>query len=112
MQKLFCYSKALKSSVHGHIIKIYALKKNQRKNTNECGSRVVCAYSRCPPELGLSSSSNVKLEVVDEGSEPAEFVKALGPHDKKAYDCMLKGLSSHKPSWYDKNEFPSLPPTL
>lgn len=48
---------------------------------------------RCPPELGLSSSGssrNVKLEVVEEGSEPAEFIKALGPHDKKAYDCMLK----------------------
>lgn len=55
----------------------------------------VCAHSRCPPELGLSSSSSssVKMEVVEEGCEPAEFIKALGPQDKKAYDCMLKGVS-------------------
>lgn len=37
----------------------------------------------------------MKVEVVDEGSEPAEFMKALGPQDKKAYDCMLQGGSSH-----------------
>ncbi|KAJ4940591.1 hypothetical protein JOQ06_026888 [Pogonophryne albipinna] len=43
---------------------------------------------RCPSELGLSSS--VKVEEVEEGSEPTEFVKALGPLDKKAYDCMLQ----------------------
>uniref|UniRef100_A0A8C6SM77 Supervillin d n=1 Tax=Neogobius melanostomus TaxID=47308 RepID=A0A8C6SM77_9GOBI len=40
-----------------------------------------------PTELGVSS---LKLEEVDEGSEPAEFSKALGPQDKKAYDCMLQ----------------------
>ncbi|XP_069011681.1 supervillin isoform X1 [Embiotoca jacksoni] len=47
---------------------------------------------RCPAELGLSSSSssNVRVEEVEEGSEPAEFVKALGEQDKKAYDCMLQ----------------------
>ncbi|XP_076616149.1 supervillin [Chaetodon auriga] len=45
---------------------------------------------RCPSELGLSSTSSVKLEEVEEGSEPAEFIKALGPQDKKAYDCMLQ----------------------
>lgn len=45
---------------------------------------------RCPPELGLSSTSSVKVEEVEEGSEPAEFQKALGPQDKKAYDCMLQ----------------------
>lgn len=61
----------------------------------------VCAHSRCTPELGLSSSSSsgVKMEVVEEGSEPAEFIKALGPQDKKAYDCMLKGASSHSHSY-------------
>lgn len=41
--------------------------------------------------MGLSRSSSVKVEVVEEGSEPAEFTKALGPKDKKAYDCMLQG---------------------
>uniref|UniRef100_A0A8C3A0Y2 Supervillin d n=1 Tax=Cyclopterus lumpus TaxID=8103 RepID=A0A8C3A0Y2_CYCLU len=45
---------------------------------------------RCPSELGLSSTSSVNVEEVEEGSEPAEFKKALGPHDKKAYDCMLQ----------------------
>lgn len=46
---------------------------------------------RRPSELGLSATSSVKVEEVDEGGEPAEFVKALGGQDKKAYDCMLKG---------------------
>uniref|UniRef100_A0A8C4NMM1 Supervillin d n=1 Tax=Dicentrarchus labrax TaxID=13489 RepID=A0A8C4NMM1_DICLA len=45
---------------------------------------------RCPSELGLSSGSNVKVEEVEEGSEPADFTKALGLQDKKAYDCMLQ----------------------
>uniref|UniRef100_A0A3P8TLK4 Supervillin d n=1 Tax=Amphiprion percula TaxID=161767 RepID=A0A3P8TLK4_AMPPE len=45
---------------------------------------------RCPSELGLSSTSSVRVEEVEEGSEPAEFVKALGSQDKKAYDCMLQ----------------------
>ncbi|XP_059180038.1 supervillin [Centropristis striata] len=45
---------------------------------------------RCPSELGLSSSSSVKVEEVEEGSEPAEFLKALGSQEKKAYDCMLQ----------------------
>lgn len=51
--------------------------------------------SRCPSELGLSSTSSVKVEEVEEGSEPAEFRNALGQQDKKAYDCMLQGASSH-----------------
>ena len=55
----------------------------------------VLVSSRCPSELGLSSSSSVKVEEVEEGSEPTEFVKALGPLDKKAYDCMLQGATSH-----------------
>ncbi|KAM3592511.1 uncharacterized protein V6R79_020366 [Siganus canaliculatus] len=45
---------------------------------------------RLPSELGLSSTSNLKVEEVEEGSEPTEFSKALGPQDKKAYDCMLQ----------------------
>uniref|UniRef100_A0A672JCB1 Supervillin-like n=1 Tax=Salarias fasciatus TaxID=181472 RepID=A0A672JCB1_SALFA len=48
------------------------------------------AVDKCPSELGLSGGSSVKVEEVEEGAEPAEFVKALGPQDKKAYDCMLK----------------------
>lgn len=46
---------------------------------------------RCPSELGLRRSSSVTVEVVEEGSEPAEFSKALSPQDSKAYDCMLQG---------------------
>lgn len=49
---------------------------------------------RCPAELGLRSTSSVTLEVVEEGSEPAEFSKALGPQGNKAYDCMLQGICS------------------
>lgn len=45
--------------------------------------------------MGLNSTSSVKVEEVEEGAEPSEFVKALGPLDKKAYDCMLQGASSH-----------------
>uniref|UniRef100_A0A3Q2PQ28 Supervillin d n=1 Tax=Fundulus heteroclitus TaxID=8078 RepID=A0A3Q2PQ28_FUNHE len=45
---------------------------------------------RCPSELGLNGSSKLKVEEVEEGSEPAEVLKALGPQDKKAYDCMLQ----------------------
>jgi len=44
--------------------------------------------------LGLSGGGGVDFEEVAEGSEPAEFKKALGPQDKKAYDVMLQGASS------------------
>ncbi|XP_068574355.1 supervillin-like isoform X4 [Cebidichthys violaceus] len=44
----------------------------------------------CPPELGLSKSSPVTVQVVEEGSEPADFWTALGQMDRKAYDCMLQ----------------------
>lgn len=53
----------------------------------------VFVSSRTPSELGLSITSSVKVEEVDEGAEPAEFLKALGLQDKKAYDCMLQGMS-------------------
>ncbi|KAK2820392.1 hypothetical protein Q5P01_023351 [Channa striata] len=54
---------------------------------------------RCPTELGLSSSSCVKVKEVEEGAEPSEFVKALGPQNSKAYDCMLQdpGKYNHTP---------------
>nr|XP_020460715.1 supervillin-like [Monopterus albus] len=45
---------------------------------------------RCPSELGLSSTSSVRVEEVEEGAEPPEFMKALGLQDRKAYDCMLQ----------------------
>uniref|UniRef100_A0A1A8NG14 HP domain-containing protein n=1 Tax=Nothobranchius pienaari TaxID=704102 RepID=A0A1A8NG14_9TELE len=45
---------------------------------------------RCPSEMGLDSTSRLKVEEVEEGSEPAEFEQALGPLDKKSYDCMLE----------------------
>lgn len=58
----------------------------------EVGRRVVERLTRSrPSELGLSRSSSVKVQVVEEGSEPAEFWSALGPVDRKAYDCMLHG---------------------
>lgn len=44
-----------------------------------------------PSDLGLNQGSPLKVQVVEEGSEPAEFWAALGPADRKAYDCMLQG---------------------
>ncbi|KAK2833119.1 hypothetical protein Q5P01_017008 [Channa striata] len=44
----------------------------------------------CPPELGLSKNSSVEVQVVEEGSEPADFWTGLGRMDRKAYDCMLQ----------------------
>lgn len=55
----------------------------------------VCVYIRCPPELGLSKNSPVKVQVVEEGSEPADFWTALGQMDRKAYDSMLQGTRQH-----------------
>ncbi|XP_077350736.1 supervillin isoform X3 [Festucalex cinctus] len=43
-----------------------------------------------PAELGLRKSSPVKMQAVEEGSEPADFWVALGRMDRKAYDCMLQ----------------------
>lgn len=45
--------------------------------------------------MGLSKSSAVKVQVVEEGSEPADFWTALGQMDRKAYDCMLQGRKQH-----------------
>ncbi|XP_061568583.1 supervillin [Cololabis saira] len=44
----------------------------------------------CPPELGFSKNTPVKVHVVEEGSEPADFWTALGQMDRKAYDSMLQ----------------------
>ncbi|XP_069021347.1 supervillin isoform X2 [Embiotoca jacksoni] len=60
-------------------------------SAREVGKRAVERLTRmCPPELGLSKSSPLKLQVVDEGAEPADFWAALGQMDRKAYDCMLQ----------------------
>ncbi|XP_023266730.1 supervillin-like isoform X2 [Seriola lalandi dorsalis] len=60
-------------------------------STREVSKRAVeCLTQMCPPELGLSTGSPVKVEVVEEGSEPADFWTALGQMDRKAYDCMLQ----------------------
>ncbi|XP_067334100.1 supervillin isoform X2 [Channa argus] len=57
----------------------------------EVGRRAVDRLIQiCPPELGLSKNSSVKVQVVGEGSEPADFWTALGHMDRKAYDCMLQ----------------------
>ncbi|TNM97013.1 hypothetical protein fugu_015169 [Takifugu bimaculatus] len=60
-------------------------------SSREVGRRVVERLTRSrPSELGLNQSSSLKVQVVEEGSEPAEFWAALGPVDRKAYDCMLQ----------------------
>lgn len=60
--------------------------------SREVGRRAVERLTQsCPPELGLSQGSSLRLQLVDEGSEPAEFWDALGPVDRKSYDCMLQG---------------------
>ncbi|XP_040918455.1 supervillin isoform X2 [Toxotes jaculatrix] len=60
-------------------------------STREVSKRAVERLTQmCPPELGLSKSSPVKVQVVEEGSEPADFWTALGQMDRKAYDCMLQ----------------------
>ncbi|XP_036428882.1 supervillin isoform X2 [Colossoma macropomum] len=44
----------------------------------------------CPPELGLNSNSSLKVQEIEEGSEPQEFWNVLGQQDRKTYDCMLQ----------------------
>ncbi|XP_051573326.1 supervillin-like isoform X2 [Myxocyprinus asiaticus] len=44
----------------------------------------------CPPELGLSTGRCVNVQEVEEGRELAEFWNAIGPQDRKLYDCMLQ----------------------
>ncbi|XP_014188935.1 supervillin isoform X2 [Haplochromis burtoni] len=60
-------------------------------STKEVGKRVVEVLTKiCPSEVGLSKSSPVKVQIVQEGSEPEDFWTALGQKDRKAYDCMLQ----------------------
>ncbi|XP_010902458.2 supervillin isoform X3 [Esox lucius] len=57
----------------------------------EVGTRTVERLQQThPSELGLNSNSSLKVEVVEEGTEPAGFWNALGQQDRKAYDCMLQ----------------------
>ncbi|XP_030649796.1 supervillin [Chanos chanos] len=44
----------------------------------------------CSPVLGLSSGSPIRVQEVEEGAEPTEFWNAIGPQDRKSYDCMLQ----------------------
>ncbi|XP_053299211.1 supervillin [Pleuronectes platessa] len=60
-------------------------------STREVSKRAVESLTQmCPPELGLNKSCPVKVQVIEEGSEPADFWTALGQMDRKAYDCMLQ----------------------
>nr|XP_020461105.1 supervillin-like [Monopterus albus] len=60
-------------------------------SSREVGKRAVERLSQmCPPELDLSKNSPVMVQVLEEGSEPADFWTALGRMDRKAYDCMLQ----------------------
>ncbi|CAJ1076268.1 supervillin isoform X1 [Xyrichtys novacula] len=60
-------------------------------STREIGKLTVERLTQmCPTELGLNKSSPVKVQMVEEGSEPADFWTALGQMDRKAYDCMLQ----------------------
>ncbi|XP_016896254.1 supervillin-like isoform X3 [Cynoglossus semilaevis] len=60
-------------------------------STREVAKRAVERLTQiCPPELGLGKNSPVKVQAVDEGSEPTDFWTALGQMDRKAYDCMLQ----------------------
>uniref|UniRef100_A0A8C7Z9B7 Supervillin c n=1 Tax=Oryzias sinensis TaxID=183150 RepID=A0A8C7Z9B7_9TELE len=60
-------------------------------NTREVSKRAVEQLTQTgPPELGLHKSSHVNVHFVEEGSEPTGFWAALGPMDRKAYDCMLQ----------------------
>ncbi|XP_049416405.1 supervillin isoform X2 [Epinephelus fuscoguttatus] len=62
-----------------------------QSSSREVSKRAVDHLTQmCPPELGLCKSSPVKVQVVEEGSEPADFWRALGQKDRKAYDCMLQ----------------------
>ncbi|XP_026064484.1 supervillin-like isoform X2 [Carassius auratus] len=44
----------------------------------------------CPPELSLRTGSFMNVQEVEEGKEPADFWNAIGPQDRKSYDCMLQ----------------------
>lgn len=62
-----------------------------QSNSREVSKRAVeHLMQMCPPELGLSKSSPVTVQLVEEGSEQADFWTALGQMDRKAYDCMLQ----------------------
>lgn len=47
---------------------------------------------RCPPELSLRTGNFMNVQEVEEGKEPTEFWNAIGPQDRKSYDCMLQGV--------------------
>uniref|UniRef100_A0A672NRI7 Supervillin-like n=1 Tax=Sinocyclocheilus grahami TaxID=75366 RepID=A0A672NRI7_SINGR len=44
----------------------------------------------CPPELSLRTGRFMNVQEVEDGKEPADFWNAIGPQDRKSYDCMLQ----------------------
>uniref|UniRef100_A0A673JXK0 Supervillin c n=1 Tax=Sinocyclocheilus rhinocerous TaxID=307959 RepID=A0A673JXK0_9TELE len=44
----------------------------------------------CPPEQSLRAGRFMNVQEVEEGKEPADFWNAIGPEDRKSYDCMLQ----------------------
>ncbi|KAJ7984425.1 hypothetical protein DPEC_G00354710 [Dallia pectoralis] len=57
----------------------------------EVGTRTVERLQQMhPSEMGLTSNSSLKVEEVDEGTEPEGFWNVLGQMDRKTYDCMLQ----------------------
>ncbi|XP_060795764.1 supervillin isoform X2 [Neoarius graeffei] len=58
---------------------------------HEVAKRTVeCLTHTCSPELGLNSNTNLKVQEIEEGTEPQSFWDALGQQDRKSYDCMLQ----------------------
>ncbi|XP_016297127.1 supervillin-like isoform X2 [Sinocyclocheilus anshuiensis] len=51
---------------------------------------VQCLTQMCPPELSLRTGSFMNVQEVEEEKEPADFWNAIGPQDRKSYDCMLQ----------------------
>ncbi|XP_035384801.1 supervillin isoform X2 [Electrophorus electricus] len=43
-----------------------------------------------PPEMGLTSGHGLIIKEVEEGGESSDFWDAIGPPDRKSYDCMLQ----------------------
>ncbi|XP_068192614.1 supervillin [Antennarius striatus] len=64
-----------------------------QRSSREVSRRAVERLTQsCPAALGFSRSDpvGVRVQVVEEGAEPADFWAALGSMDRKAYDCMLQ----------------------
>ncbi|XP_067274939.1 supervillin isoform X2 [Pseudorasbora parva] len=67
-----------------HGCKAHSKARQVAKKTVQCLTQMV------PPELSLKTGSFINVQEVEEGKEPAEFWNAIGPQDRKSYDCMLQ----------------------